>query len=289
MSLTPTPTKIIRIEDEAKKIKTFYLLNKKVAETARPGNFVLAWVPLRSDNKIKRPTKWEQLDQIPISIASTDPSTGVFGITVKEIGPTTSEMHRYQSGAYLGIIGPLGNSFSCKGSTCILVGGGIGVAPLHYLTNILASKGKKLLGFIGFPTKSEILFAERIGDLCDELVITTDDGTYGKKGLITNPLEKSLVKQKGQLLQNRSDVYVYCCGPEIMMKRVFNICEGYGFRAEFSLERYIHCGIGLCGFCSINGYRVCKDGPIFSNEKLRNIRDFGLSRRKNSGKRESVM
>jgi len=289
MFRTPTPTKIISIDNEARKIKTFYLLNKKVAENASPGNFVLAWVPFPADNNIKRSTNLEPLDQIPISIASIDPNKGIFGITVKDIGPTTSEMHKYQKGAYLGIIGPLGNSFSFAGNTCILVGGGIGVAPLHYLANVLASKGKKLFGFIGFRTKSEMLFARRIGELCDKFVITTDNGSYGIQGLITDPFENFLRKHKNQFLKNRSDVFVYCCGPELMMKEVLSICEGYGFHAEFSLERYIHCGIGICGFCSVNGYRVCKDGPIFSVEQLKNIRDFGVFRRKDSGKRESVV
>ena len=288
MYRTPTPTKIIRIVDEARELKTFYLLNKKISEDSKPGNFVLVWVPFPADNHIERAASLDSLDQIPMSISFADPSKGIFGITVKEVGPTTSELHRYQKNMYLGIIGPLGNSFSRKGDICILVGGGIGVAPLHYLAMSLASAGKKLFGFMGFRTKEEMFFVEQMRRLFQDLVITTEDGSYGMKSLITEPFQKFLEKHKNQLSQGNSHALVYCCGPELMMKRVLTICEDYGFPAEFSLERHIHCGIGICGFCSINGYRVCKEGPIFSSEQLKNIRDFGVFTRKNSGKRVVV-
>jgi dihydroorotate dehydrogenase electron transfer subunit len=288
MFRTPVPTKILRIVNEAEKVKTFYLHDSNVAKKSKPGNFLLVWVPFPADYQIEKPENLEQLDQLPMSISYADPVTGTFAITVKEMGLTTSELHKYSEGQELGIIGPLGNSFSSEAETCILIGGGIGIAPLRFLASSLASKKKKLIGFMGFRTKNEVLFESQMKKIFDRLTIVTDDGSYGEKAFVTSVFEEYLDKTGLRDLGPKSKVMVYSCGPELMIKRVFDICERFGLPIEVSLERFIHCGRGICGFCSIDGYRVCREGPIFQSDKLRNIKDLGICRRSSSGKRERI-
>ena len=289
MFRTPVPTRIDRIVNEAENVKTFYLLNNDVAQKAKPGNFVLVWVPFPAEyqngNKLE---SFEQLDQLPMSISFADPTTGTFGITVKEVGETTSELQKYQKGRELGIIGPLGNSFSYEADTCILVGGGIGVVPLRFLASQLASKKKKLIGFMGFRTKKEVLFVDQMKKMFDQLTITTDDGSFGEKAFVTSVFVKYIEEHVNRDLRQNSKIMVYSCGPELMIKKVLALCEQFKLPAEVSLERYIHCGIGICGFCSINGLRVCKDGPVFSSSTLKNIKDLGIFRRTSSGKKEKI-
>jgi len=289
MFRTPQPTKIDRIVNEAENVKTFYLLNNDVARKAKPGNFVLVWVPFPAEYQNgKNLESFEQLDQLPMSVSSADPSTGTFGITVKEAGETTSELLKYHKGRELGIIGPLGNSFSYESDTCILVGGGIGAAPLRFLASQLVNKNKKLIGFMGFRTKKEALFVDQMKNMFDQFTITTDDGSFGEKGFVVSAFRKYIEKQRNGSLGQKSNIMVYSCGPEIMLKKVLTYCERFKLRAEFSLERYIHCGIGICGFCSINGLRVCRDGPIFSSSTLKNIKELGVVRRTSSGKKERI-
>ena len=290
---TPRPTRIIRIVDEAEKVKTFYLQDAKVARSSKAGQFVLVWVPFPAnklgEKKIDLAAHdFELLDQIPMSISFTDPANESFGITVKETGETTSELHKYPVGQDLGIIGPLGHSFSYKADTCILVGGGMGVAPLRFLASELAARKRKLIGIMGFRTKREMLFVEEMRKMFDELIVTTDDGSYGEKGFATSYFEKYLGEHRNQGLGRDPGIVVCSCGPELMLKKVLNLCEQFKLRAEVSLERYIHCGIGICGFCSINGYRVCRDGPVFPSARLRKIKDLGLFRKNSSGKKENI-
>lgn len=293
MSRTPKPTKIVRIVDEAEKVKTFYLQDGKIARSSRAGQFVLVWVPFPAskldDERIHlNSNDFKLLDQVPMSISFADPAIGLFGITVKNTGVTTSELHKYPAGQDLGIIGPLGHSFSYKADICILVGGGIGVAPLRFLASELSARKRKLIGIIGFRAKREMLFVNEMNKIFDELIVTTDDGSYGQKAFASSCFRKYLGEHCNQGLARNPEVMVYSCGPELMIKEVLNLCKQFELRAEVSLERYIHCGIGICGFCSINGYRICKDGPVFPSARLRNIKDLGVFRRTSSGKKENI-
>jgi dihydroorotate dehydrogenase electron transfer subunit len=288
MSRTPVPTKIVEVTNEAEKIKTFYLQNTKIAKKSKPGNFVLVWTPFALDGNTNRTPNLDPLDQVPMSVSFADPLKGIFGITVKKIGKTTIELHKYQSGQYLGLMGPLGNSFREDFDTSILLGGGIGVAPLRFLASHLADKNKKIIAFTGFRTKKEIIFLDELKSKVQKLVVATDDGTFGEKSFITTVFEKKLIDliQSGEI--DPSKTITYACGPEVMIRRVMEVCEHQRITLEASLERYVHCGMGICGFCSINGYRVCKDGPIFSSTQLANIKDLGRFRRTSSGKRVKV-
>ena len=108
----------------------------------------------------------------------------------------------------------------------------------------------------------------------------TDDGTFGFKGFTTQVLEDQLSKKTFSLVQ--------ACGPEIMMKRIFDICEKNGVPCECSLERYMRCGMGVCADCVCGNQMVCKDGPVFGSDKLRNMADFGHYARLKSGKKVAL-
>jgi dihydroorotate dehydrogenase electron transfer subunit len=146
-------------------------------------------------------------------------------------------------------------------------------ATLLFLAKKLAAKAKRLALVIGAKTKTELLFLNQLEALCTEqsTVATTEDGSYGLKCLATEPLDKLLNKEKFDM--------IYACGPEPMIRQVFDLTENRGIAMEASLERLMRCGIGLCGSCVIGKYRVCRDGPVFTAAQLSEVKDeLGISK-----------
>ena len=189
-------------------------------------------------------------------------------------------MHSKKVGEIVGLRGPFGNNFTLKEGKILMVGGGTGTAPLLFLAKKLTSKTIKLVFVIGAKTKKELLFIDKLEEICGkrDLVATTEDGSYGIKCLATTPLESLLAKE-------RFDV-IYTCGPEQMMHKVLDLAEKHGITLEASLERLIRCAIGLCGSCVVGKYRVCRDGPVFTASQLKEAKsEFGVSKRDFSGKR----
>jgi dihydroorotate dehydrogenase electron transfer subunit len=161
-----------------------------------------------------------------------------------------------------------------------MVGGGTGTAPLLFLAKKLASKKEKLVFVIGAKTKEELLFIDKLEDVCGKrnLVATTEDGSYGIKCLAIAPLESLLAKEKFDM--------IYTCGPEQMMLKVLDLAEKHEIALEASLERLMRCAIGLCGSCIVGKYRVCRDGPVFTASQLREVKkEFGVSKLDFNGKR----
>jgi dihydroorotate dehydrogenase electron transfer subunit len=107
------------------------------------------------------------------------------------------------------------------------------------------------------------------------MIVSTDDGSFGIKGFTTDVLMDLLKKEKFDC--------VYTCGPEVMMKKVFDICDDKGIKCQASLERYMKCGFGLCGTCCIDDKLICKDGPVFDSNQLRKLSEFGVFNRDKSG------
>ncbi|MEA1992883.1 MAG: dihydroorotate dehydrogenase electron transfer subunit [Euryarchaeota archaeon] len=213
---------ITEIVEEARDVKTFFL-DKEF--NAKPGQFAMLWLP--------------GVNEKPMSFSYKN------GFTVKKVGPFTEKMCRLSEGDKIGIRGPYGNCFSLKKGRTEIIGGGTGLAPLRFLAERLNADLKILLGF---RTKSEIFFEEEFSKH-GEVFVSTDDGSYGKKGVITEHIDMDFE-------------HYYVCGPEPMMKRCSELLEAKN--VEYSLERYMKCGIGLCGSCEVGGYLVCKDGPVFS-------------------------
>ncbi len=240
-------------------MKTFTFKDKMCAK-ARPGQFLMLWIP--------------RVDEIPLSILDAK-NDGSVSVAVKNVGAATHQMHGLRLGDVVGVRGPFGNSFSPPAGKIVVVGGGTGMIPLLFLTR-KARSSEKILFFAGAKTKDELLFLEELSLLLHEskgeLVSTTEDGTCGITALCTEPLEEALKEERFDM--------VYCCGPERMIKRVFEIAEKKGVEMEASLERVMRCGIGLCGSCVVGKYRVCRDGPVFDRRRLREIRhELGVSKR----------
>lgn len=173
----------------------------------------------------------------------------------------------------MGVRGPFGNSFTETRGRVLLVGGGTGTAPLLFLAKHLAAKADRLSFVVGAKTKNELIYLDQLNAVCtdESAVSTTEDGSYGLQCLATEPLDKLLVKEKFNM--------VYACGPEKMVRKIFDLAEQRQIAMEASLERLMRCGIGLCGSCMIGKYRVCRDGPVFSLAQLSEVKDeFGISR-----------
>ena len=249
-------TRLLNVKTESPTAKTF-TFRDSVCAKANPGQFLMLWIP--------------GVDEIPLSIMGVE--GGRVSVSVKEVGDATRHLHRMRVGETVGVRGPFGNCFSENKGRVLLVGGGTGTAPLLFLANRLAAKTERLSFVMGAKTRSELLFLDDLSSVCSEkgVVATTEDGTYGLQCLVTEPLEKLLEKEKFDV--------VYCCGPELMVRKVFELTEKVGVFFEASLERLMRCGIGLCGSCVIGKYRVCRDGPVFSGSRLREVKDeLGVSK-----------
>jgi dihydroorotate dehydrogenase electron transfer subunit len=205
------------------------------------------------------------IDEIPLSICNAT-EEGEISVAVKAVGHATQHLHTMEEGATIGIRGPFGNNFTQNHGNVLLIGGGTGTAPLLFLAKTLINKTKKLTFITGARTKNELLFIEELNKVCPKnLITTTNDGTHGIQGLVTDPLNTLLEQEKFDT--------IYTCGPEIMVKKIFETTQKHNHPLEASLERLMRCSIGLCGNCTIGKYRTCKDGPIFNNTQLDEIKN----------------
>lgn len=251
-------TRILGMTAESPEVKTLTFRDKLCA-AAMPGQFLMLWIP--------------GVDEIPLSILDAN-EDGTVAVAVKRVGDATKALHGMKMGQMLGVRGPFGNFFSTQKGRPLMVGGGTGVVPLLFLTRRLLSRGVDVTFVIGAKTAEELILMSELEGLCsgERLVATTEDGSHGLRCLATEPLEMMLAERKPEV--------VYTCGPEQMMRRVFDLGEQNGVEVEASLERLMRCAIGLCGSCIIGKYRVCRDGPVFATKKLREVRsEFGFSRR----------
>jgi dihydroorotate dehydrogenase electron transfer subunit len=252
-------TKIKQVITESPSVKTYMFIDKQCAK-AKPGQFLMLWIP--------------DVDEIPLSILNAT-KKGEVSVSVKAVGEATKHLHTLNPGATIGIRGPFGNNFTPNHGNILLIGGGTGTAPLLFLAKTLqlTNKPKKLTFIIGARTQSELLFIDQLTKVCQEgkLITTTNDGTHGRQGIVTDPLPELLDIEKFDA--------IYTCGPEVMVKKIFETTQKHSQPLEASLERLMRCGIGLCGSCVIGKYRVCKDGPIFNNTQLSEVKnELGVSK-----------
>lgn len=248
--------KIKKVVEESPLVKTFFF-NDKLCAQGKPGQFVMLWLP--------------RFDEIPMSISSTHPS-GLVSITVANVGEATTLLHEKEKGDIVGIRGPFGNSFTPIEGNVLLVGGGTGTVPLAFFGEKLVESRAKMTFLLGAKTKQELLFLSKISNIFPKtearIIASTEDGSYGHKGVVTELAEETLAKKKYDM--------IYACGKESMLSKIFTLAEKYGTPLQASLERLMRCAIGLCGSCTIGKYRVCVDGPIFTNKQLREVEDeFG--------------
>lgn len=195
----------------------------------------------------------------PISVC--DYEDGEITLLYDVVGEGTREMSEWESGKEVDILAPLGNGFGldidCRRP--LLIGGGIGIAPLYLLSKNLLAKGKNPIIILGFNSAREVSFEKEFRDLGIETYISTVSGEVGTKGFVTDV--EACRSEKGD--------YFYACGPTPMLKA---LCETLSIPGEVSLEARMACGFGVCVCCSLktkNGAkRICKDGPVFRKEEL---------------------
>ena len=195
----------------------------------------------------------------PLSVC--DLEDGKLTIVYKVVGEGTKVLSEMKAGKELEVLTGLGKGFEtseCR-EKALLVGGGLGVPPLLLLAKRLKAEGKKVCAVLGFNKAEEIILEKEFRGVCDEVVISTVDGSVGVKGFVTDAIKAA----------EPAFDFFYTCGPMVMMKVVCAALEGPG---EASLEERMGCGAGFCYGCSIqtkNGpRRVCKDGPVFKKEEL---------------------
>ncbi|MEM2098156.1 MAG: dihydroorotate dehydrogenase electron transfer subunit [Candidatus Bathyarchaeia archaeon] len=253
---TMRTTQITNVKTVSQTVKVFTFKDKLCAR-AKPGQFLMLWVP--------------RVDEIPLSILSAE--EGAVQVAVKAIGGATCELHELGIGDIIGVRGPFGTCFTENYGRILLVGGGTGVAPLLFLAKKLVSKAEHISFVVGAKTKNELLFLNELNTVCTQqsAIAVTEDGSYGVRCLATAPVEELLAKSKYDM--------IYTCGPELMVRKVFELAEQHSVAIEASLERIMRCGIGLCGSCVIGKYRVCKDGPVFNVARLREVKaELGVSK-----------
>ncbi len=273
--LMPEPVTIIEMKEEGSCVRTLELeergSGRRIARFARPGNFILLWMARPADGSVSL----ESSDMVPMSVSDSDGRR--FSVTIRAVGPTTEELLRYREGMSLGVVGPLGSSFHFEsGRRSLVVGGGMGVAPLLFAAKEARRGGQQVTVLLGARTASRLVFEEKLRKTAHEIVVVTDDGSRGEQATIPAFLEQ------GDFLDGFERVY--CCGPELMMAKVLRLIAARGMWGQFSLERHMYCGCGGCGSCTVDGRRVCKDGPVFDSEELLGMQSFGISARARDGR-----
>lgn len=247
----PVVVTVTRVVEETASVRTIFFDHRF---DSRAGQFVMVWVP--------------GIDEIPMALSAPD------AITVQMIGEATRALGSVRSGDILGLRGPFGNGFSVSGKV-LAVAGGVGAAPLLPLAR--SYSGVTFLQ--GARTSTDLLYLEILQE-CTDLRIATDDGSVGYHGYVAGLLRDLDLSEFDSIC---------VCGPDLMMKSVLDVLQEKKVvqNSQFSLHRYMKCGVGLCGSCCIDpdGLCVCRDGPVFQGDTLHRS-ELGKYHRDASGRKE---
>lgn len=229
------------------------LQSNQTIEPVLPGHFAEIRVPDAPGVFLRR----------PVSVLDVDYSGKWLSFYIKVVGKGTKKLGELNEGATVNIIYPLGNPFTINGSNNVLIiGGGSGIAPFILLAGALKKKNIKTTFLFGARTKNEIVMTREFGRF-GQVLVTTEDGSMGEKGLIT---QHSVFGEKLPFDK------IYSCGPDPMMKAVAEIAKSKNIDCEISLENMMACGIGVCLCCvteTTSGHQcVCTDGPVFNIKEL---------------------
>jgi len=208
----------------------------------------------------------ENGERIPLTITETDLLSGTITLIFQEVGFTTKLLNKLNVGDEIyHIVGPLGKPTEIKFyGTVVLVGGGVGTAEIYPVAKALKEKNNKIITIIGARNKNLVILEDEFRKISDELFITTDDGSYGRKGLVTDILQEVINKEKIDI--------VYAVGPVVMMKAVSQLTKNFNIPTVVSLNTIMVDGTGMCGSCRITYdgkiKYVCCDGPEFDGHKV---------------------
>ena len=255
MSIMQSVYEVVSNEEIAPAIFNMEILCPDIVSEAREGQFV----HVRCGNETLRR---------PISICMADKETSILTLTYLVKGEGTRWLSLRKPGEIVDIMGPLGNGFEVlpEAKSVILVGGGIGVPPMFSLSN---AYGKAARAIYGFRTKALTILENETRENVSSLTITTDDGSYGMKGFVTDALKLEIEKEKPDA--------IYACGPMVMLKGIAEIALKNNIRCQLSLEERMACGVGACLGCATKirlsdgseTYKhVCKDGPVFEAREV---------------------
>ena len=245
--------KILANEAINANVKRMVIEAPQIAEAAQPGQFV----------HVKKPDSVNFLRR-PFSIADADRENGTITLIYRIVGKGTAEYAAMKVGEAFSILGPIGNGFALKDGRPLLIGGGVGIAPLIYLSRQL--KDQKPILLIGGKNKDEVFWEKYLQEFADKIYITTDDGSVGFKGFTVQLLP--------QILAENNIEHIYTCGPNIMMESVAKLAHKHDIDCQVSLEKRMACGIGVCLGCTFEGKltgkrrKVCTEGPVFASKEV---------------------
>ena len=245
---------IVAKKELASGIKSVEILAPYIAEKSQAGQFVI----LRVDEKGER---------FPLTLVDWDSKRGTITLIFLEIGLSTKKLGALERGdAVLDVAGPLGNPSEIEnfGTVCV-IGGGVGTASAYPIARALKEAGNKVISIVGAKTAGLLILEDEMGKISDELCISTDDGTKGQKGFVSDVLK--------MLIQKRYNFdLVYAIGPAVMMRAVAEVTRPYNIKTIVSLNSIMVDGMGMCGACRVSVDSetkfACVDGPEFDAHKV---------------------
>lgn len=247
--------KIVSKEQLSENVFTVEVEAPLIAKARRPGQFIIFGISN------------EYSERVPLTIAGADAEKGTIRLIWQRVGKTTAEFADMQVGDEVAnVVGPLGKPTEIKNfGLVVCVGGGIGNAPLLPIAKALKEAGNKVISILGARNQELLILEDEFAKISDELIMTTDDGSYGRKALVTEPLKEVCERDE------KPDK-IYVIGPAIMMKFCCKTTEEFGISTEVSLNTIMVDGTGMCGGCRIE-YEgkpkfVCVDGPEFDGHKV---------------------
>ncbi len=255
--------RILDKQDLAKDITQIIVEAPQIAGKAKAGQFVVVVID-------------EKSERVPLTLAGWDKNKGTITLIFQKVGFTTKKLGALNSGDYIQhILGPLGHLTEIKKlGTVICIGGGVGIAEVYPVSRAFKEAGNRVLGIIGSRSKELLILEKEMRDTCDNLLITTDDGSYGKKGFVTDIL-KEILNELTNKRTNEQTNLVYCIGPVRMMKAVSELTAMFKIKTIVSLNPIMVDATGMCGSCrcTVGGKTVfgCVDGPDFDAHQV----DFG--------------
>lgn len=245
--------KIVDKEYLSEKVVRFEVEAPLIAKSRRAGHFVIVRVG-------------EKGERVPYTIASANTQKGTITLVVQRVGKSSEKLCNLEPGDYItDMVGPLGKATHIENfGTVICAGGGVGVAPMLPIIEAMKNAGNKVISVLAARTKELIILEDQVREYSDEVIIMTDDGSYGEKGLITNGVEKIIQREKIDLCMT--------IGPAIMMKFVSELTKKYNLPTVASLNTIMVDGTGMCGACRVTVDNktqfVCIDGPEFDAHKV---------------------
>ena len=269
MSYTPQERyEIIDKSDLSSTISRFVINSPFIAKNALPGQFVI----LMKDEKSER---------IPVTLVDWDKEKGNIVVIVQAIGKSTANINMMKKGdSFLNVSGPLGTPVDVKNvGTVVCIGGGVGIAEVYPIAKAFKDAGNKVISILGARNKELLILEDETRKISDEVIITTDDGSYGMKGVVTDALRK--LYEKGEKID-----MVFCVGPVVMMKYVSLTTKPYNTPTYASLNPIMVDATGMCGCCRVivdgNIKFACVDGPMFDGHKV----DFDILAKRNEAFKE---